>query len=362
MSFSAHAATPAADATPATDAAPTPGALGFQMPPEWAAQKAVWLSWPSNPALWPGHYEHVGPKFAEFAAAISRFEPVRINCAHPLQTLALRQLNEARADMSVVTLFDHATDDVWCRDHGPLFVKNAATGEVAVTDWEFRGWGGKFGATLDNQVPRRVADALGMRCFTTGFELEGGAIEINGAGQLLTTESVQNNPNRAAGRDDTAFRAALRDYLGAEEVLWLGGGLANDDTDGHIDNLARFFHAGGIVTAATSDRANPNYRALAENAARLRAMRGRDGRAFEIAELPLPEPFRMAERDLPPSYANFLIVNNGVLAPVYAQPSDDRALGVLREIFHGRRVVGIDCRVLLIEGGALHCLSQQEPA
>lgn len=340
----------------------TPAELGFSMPPEWAPQAAVWLSWPSNPALWPRHYELVGPKFAEFAAAISRFEPVRINCAAPLCPLALQQLQEARADLSVITLYDHPTNDVWCRDHGPIFVKNTATGEVAVSDWIFHGWGGKFEAALDNEVPRRVADALGLRRFETGFELEGGAIEANGAGQLLTTEAVQNNPNRAAGRDNAAFHAALRGTLGAEEILWLGGGLANDDTDGHIDNIARFFAPAGIVAAVEHDPAHPNHAPLQENLRRLRALRTRAGAPFDIVELPLPETFRLAGRDLPPSYANFLIVNDAILVPVYAQSGDDRALGILREIFPGRRIVGIDCRVLLIEGGALHCLSQQQPA
>jgi agmatine deiminase len=332
------------------------------MPPEWAPQAAVWLSWPSNPTLWPGHFDLVGPKFAEFAAAISRFEPVSINCAAPLQPLARRQLAEARADLAVVTLYDHPTDDVWCRDHGPLFVKNDGTGEIAVTDWRFHGWGGKFEASLDDQVPRRVADALGLRRFAYDFELEGGGIELNGTGQLLTTDAVQNNPNRAAGRDTAAFWEAVRGGLGVDEILWLKGGLANDDTDGHIDNIARFFKPDGLVAAVETDPAHPNYLSLQENLAALRNMRTRDGHAFDIVELPQPASFRLAGRDLPPSYANFLILNDAVLVPVYAQSGDDRALGILRELFPARKIIGLDCRVLLIEGGALHCLSQQQPA
>ncbi|MDR2862874.1 MAG: agmatine deiminase family protein [Puniceicoccales bacterium] len=335
---------------------------GFRMPAEWEPQAAVWLSWPSNPALWPGHFDLVAPKFAEFAAAISRFEPVCINCAAPLQAHARSCLNAARADLSVVTLYDHPTNDVWCRDHGPLFVKNDATGEVVVTDWVFHGWGGKFEASLDNAVPGRIAEALGLRRFAYDFELEGGGIELNGAGQLLTTEAVQNNPNRAAGRDDAAFTEALRGALGIDDILWLGEGLAHDDTDGHIDNLARFFSPEGIVAVVERDSAHPNHRPLQANLERLRAMRSRDGKAFDIVELPLPASFRLAGRDLPPSYANFLIVNGAVLAPVYAQTGDDRALGVLRELFPGREILGLDCRLLLIEGGALHCLSQQQPA
>ncbi len=340
----------------------SPRQQGFRMPAEWEPQSAVWLSWPSNSALWPGHFDLIPAKFAEFAAAISRFEPVRLNCAAPLQAAARQALNAARADLSVITFYDHPTNDVWCRDHGPLFVKNDATGEVALTDWQFHGWGGKFEAALDNQIPARIATALGMRRFAYDFELEGGGIEISGTGQLLTTEAVQNNPNRAAGRDDAAFAQALRDGLGIDEILWIGEGLANDDTDGHIDNLTRFFSPSGLLTVVEPDTSRPNHRPLQANRERLRALRTSAGSAFDIVELPLPEPFRLASRDLPPSYANFLIVNDAVIAPIYNQPGDDRALGILRECFPQRQVVGLDCRVLLIEGGALHCLSQQQPA
>ena len=334
----------------------SPRALGFRMPAEWEKQAATWLSWPSNRALWPGHYDLIPAKFAEFAAAISRFQPVRINAAGPLRAEAERELRAARADLSVIELTEIPTDDVWCR------VRDARTGEVALTDWEFHGWGGKFEASLDNQVPAAVARHLGMRRFAFPFELEGGGIEVSGDGLLLTTEAVQNNPNRAEGRDDAAFHAAIREGLAVDEILWIGEGLANDDTDGHIDNLARFVAPRRLVAVTESDPGSPNHRPLAENLARLRAMRLRDGSSLEVIELPLPAPIRLAGRDLPPSHANFLIVNDGVLVPTYGQRSDDTALGILREVFPGRKVVGIDCRVLLIEGGALHCLSQQQPA
>lgn len=339
----------------------SPRELGFRMPAEWEPQEAVWLSWPSNEALWPGHYELIPPKFAEFAAAISRFEKVRINVRAAAQPAVRKLLNAARADLSVVELFDHPTDDVWCRDHGPLFVKNDATGEVAVTDWQFHGWGGKFEASLDNRVPGRVAASLGLRRFTYDFELEGGGIELSGDGLLLTTECVQNNPNRATGRDDVAFHRALRDGLGVDELLWISHGLEDDDTDGHIDNLARFIRKDAIMAVVEEDKSSPNFAGIQANLEKLRALRTKSGRRFDIVELPLPEKFSLAGRDLPPSYANFLIVNDAVLVPVYAQDKDDRALGIIGEQFPGRKITPIDCRVLLIEGGALHCLSQQQP-
>jgi agmatine deiminase len=340
----------------------SPRQLGFRMPAEWEPQAATWLSWPSNRKLWPGHYDLIPAKFAEFAAAISRFQPVRINAAGALRAEAERELRAAKADLSVIELVEIATDDVWCRDHGPIFVKHAKTGEVALTDWEFHGWGGKFEASLDNQVPAKVATHLGIKRFAFPFELEGGGIEVSGDGLLLTTEAVQNNPNRAEGRDDAAFHAAIREGLAIDELLWIGEGLANDDTDGHIDNLARFVAPRTLVAVTESDTSSPNHLPLRENLRRLRETRLRDGGRLEIIELPLPKAIRLAERDLPPSHANFLIVNGGVLVPTYGQKSDDAALGILREAFPGRKVVGIDCRVLLIEGGALHCLSQQQPA
>ena len=332
------------------------------MPAEWEPQSATWLSWPSNTALWPGHYGLIPAKFAEFAAAISRFQPVKINAAGKLRAEAERELKAAKADLSVIELTDIATDDVWCRDHGPIFVKNDRTKELALTDWEFHGWGGKFEASLDNEVPAKVARHLGVRRFPFPFELEGGGIEVSGDGLLLTTEAVQNNPNRAEGRDDAAFHAAIRDGLAIDELLWIGEGLANDDTDGHIDNLARFVGPRTLIAVTETDPASPNFAPLQTNLRRLREMRVKGGQRLEVIELPLPRPIRLAGRDLPPSHANFLIVNDGVLVPLYGQASDDQAMGIVREAFPGRKVVGLDCRVLLIEGGALHCLSQQQPA
>ena len=340
----------------------SPRELGFRMPAEWERQSATWLSWPSNRKLWPGHYDLIPAKFAEFAAAISRFQPVRINASGALRTEAEKCLREAKADLSVIELVDIKTDDVWCRDHGPIFVKHKETGEVAITDWEFHGWGGKFEASLDNLVPEKIAQHLGMQRFSFPFELEGGGIEATGDGLLLTTEAVQNNPNRADGRDDAAFHAAIKGGLNINEILWIGEGLANDDTDGHIDNLARFIRTDTIVAVAEKNKLSPNFSPLQENLKRLRAMKTSAGSKFNVVELPLPEPIRLAGRDLPPSHANFLIVNDGVLVPLYGQASDDQAMGILRECFPGRKVIGIDCRVLLIEGGALHCLSQQQPA
>ena len=341
----------------------SPKAMGFRMPAEWEKQAAIWLTWPTNPELWPGYFEPLLEQYAAFAAKISHFQPVRFNCAAGvLEAQARKYLEAAKADMSVIEFFDHPANDVWCRDHGPLFVKNDATGEVAVTDWIFNGWGGKFTANLDNGIPACIARSLGMKRFAYDFELEGGGIELSGDGLLLTTECVQKNPNRASGRDDDAFEKAIKSGLSVNEILWISNGLANDDTDGHIDNLARFVAPRTIVAVSENDASKPNYAPLKKNLEQLHAMRTPEGGSFEIIELPMPEPFSLAGRDLPPSYANFLILNDAVIVPAYGQANDSRAQGILSEVFPGRKIVGLDSRLILIEGGSFHCLSQQQPA
>ena len=342
---------------------------GFRMPAEWTPQEAVWLSWPvDDPRHWGGaKRDLIHGKFAEIAAAVSRFEPVRIN-APGSEHAAIRSLcNRAKAVPERVELFDHPHNDVWCRDHGPIFVKHGDSGETAVTDWGFNAWGGKFPPfDLDDSIPRQIATALGKRVFDGGMILEGGAIEVNGAGQLLTTEAVLLNPNRNPhlGRDEIEQR--LRDGLGVKEILWLEKGIEGDDTDGHIDDLARFVDEETILACVETDATSPNRAVLENNLARLRSFGGPRGRAFEVVEIPLPEACEVPGWRLPvlpASYVNFLIVNGGVLVPTFRQHrNDDRALGMIRELFPGREVAGIDCLDLVEEGGTLHCISQQQPA
>ena len=339
------------------------------MPPEWAPQDAVWLSWPVDDARhWGGaKRDLIWEKFAEIAAAISRHAVVRINAAAEAHRAVAAACNRALAVPERIEIFAHPHNDVWCRDHGPIFVKHRATGEVAVTDWEFNAWGGKFPPwDLDNAIPGRIAEALGMRRFAGGMILEGGAIEVNGAGHLLTTEAVLLNPNRNPQLDRGQIEQLLRDGLGVAEILWLARGIEGDDTDGHIDDLARFIDERTIVACVERDARSPNHRVLADNLARLRTFPAPGGGPFEVVEIPLPDACAVPGWRLPllpASYVNFLIVNDGVLVPTFRQPkNDDRALGMLRELFPGRRVHGIDCLDLVEEGGTLHCISQQQPA
>jgi agmatine deiminase len=342
---------------------------GFAMPPEWAPQEAVWLSWPVNdPRHWGGaKRETIISKFAEIAAAISRFEPVRINASEAEHSRIAMVCNRAHAVPERVQLFDHSHDDVWCRDHGPIFVKNSTTGEVAVTDWEFNAWGGKFPPwDQDNAIPGRIAESLGLRCFKNHMILEGGAIEVNGAGQLLTTEAVLLNPNRNPTLRREQIETHLCDALGVSEILWLKQGIVGDDTDGHIDDLARFIDSQTILACVDRRPGSPNRQILEDNLARLRSFLGPNGKTFEVLEIPLPEACAVPGWRLPllpASYVNFLIVNGGVLVPTFRQgKNDDHALGMIRELFPDREIVGIDCLDLVEEGGTLHCISQQQPA
>jgi agmatine deiminase len=253
------------------------------------------------------------------------------------------------------------TNEPWCRDHGPVFV--VRDGEVAVVDWGYNAWGGKYPPyDRDDAVPRQVAALLGLRAFHPGIVMEGGSLDVNGRGTLLTTESCLLNPNRNPTLDRAAIEQRLGDYLGVRHVIWLGDGIAGDDTDGHVDDITRFVAPDTIVTAVEEDPADENHRPLQENLARLRAARDQDGRPFTILELPMPRPVEREGQRLPASYANFYIGNAVVLVPTFGDPNDARATALLGRCFPSRRIVGVDCRDFVWGLGAFHCATQQQPA
>ncbi len=334
------------------------------MPAEWEPQEAIWLSWPHKRASWPRHFRPIPYKFAEIVTHISRRQQVRINLAPPLQKRARQLLAKAGADLSRVTFYDHPTDDAWCRDHGPIFVKNDRTGEVALTDWKYNAWGGKYPPfERDNRIPPSIGAALGLRRFEKAMVLEGGSIDVNGAGLLLTTEACLLNPNRNPDLTKAQIEQTLRDYLGVEHILWLGDGIVGDDTDGHIDDLSRFFSADGIVTVVERNRRDKNHALLQENLERLHSLRTPAGKKFKIVELPMPQAAYCDGQRLPASYANFLVINGAVLMPAFRQPKRDAAAAeILAACFPDREIVPIDCLELVWGLGTLHCLSQQQPA
>jgi agmatine deiminase len=344
--------------------AQTPAQLGFRMPAEWEPQTAIWLSWPHKRASWPGQFRPIPYVFAGIVTQISRFEEVRINCAAALQPRAKRLCAKAGADMTKVTFYDHPTNDAWCRDHGPIFVRNDQTREIAVTDWVHTAWGGKYPPyDLDNTIPPLVAKKLKLRRFENDMVLEGGSIEVNGGGLLLTSEQCLLNKNRNPHLTREQIEQNLRDYLGVKTVLWVGEGIVGDDTDGHIDDITRFYRADGFITCVESNRRDPNHKLLAENLERLRGFRTPQGKKFSVVELPMPKPFAFQGQQVPASYANFLIINGAVLVPTFRQKKRDaEACAIIGGCFPGREIIPIDCYELIWGLGTLHCISQQQPA
>jgi agmatine deiminase len=289
---------------------------------------------------------------------------VRINCAAALQPRAKKLCAQAGADVARVTFYDHPTNDAWCRDHGPIFVKHRQTGEVALTDWMHNAWGGKYPPyDLDNEIPPAIGRALGLRRFEKSMVLEGGSIDVNGKGLLLTTEQCLLNANRNPHLTRADIERALKDYFGVRKILWLGEGIEGDDTDGHIDDITRFFRADGVITCVERNRRSPNHRILAENVERLQGFCTMQGKPLDIVELPMPAPVVIKGQAVPASYANFLLINGAVLVPTFQQKRRDAvACGIIGECFPGREVIAIDCAELIWGLGTLHCLSQQQPA
>lgn len=347
----------------------TPAQFGFYMPAEWSPQTATWLSWPvDDPRHWGGAKQAViWKKFAEIASAISRFQIVRINAPGAAHQAITAACNSSKTDLGHLELFDHPNNDVWCRDHGPIFLKHRGTGEIAIADWEFNAWGGKFAPwDLDNSIPARIAESLSLRRFEGGMILEGGAIEINGQGQLITTEAVLLNPNRNKHISRAETEQRLRDTLGVSEILWLRQGIEGDDTDGHIDDLARFTAPQIILACEEPDTSSPNHAPLVDNMDRLKNFLSPSGKPYDIIPIHLPQACEVPGWRLPilpASYVNFLILNHAVLVPTFRQKkNDDRATGIIRELFPDRTIIPIDCLDLVQEGGTLHCISQQQPS
>ena len=266
--------------------------------------------------------------------------------------------------MSRVKFYDHPTNDVWCRDHGPIFVKHQKTGEVALTDWHYNAWGDKYPPyDLDNKIPASVARKLKLRRFVNDMVLEGGSIEVNGNGVLLTSEQCLLNENRNPQLSKAQIERILKDYLGVKTILWVGDGIIGDDTDGHIDDITRFYKEDGFITCVEPQQLDPNHRILAENLQRLREFRTAKGKSYDIVELPMPRPFAFQGQRVPASYVNYLVINGAVLVPQFRQPKrDTQAREIIGQCFTDREIIGIDCYHLIWGLGTLHCISQQQPA
>lgn len=357
----------------------TPRELGYRMPAEWHPHAATLMHWPSNRETWPGErLRRVEQVYGRILTALSRHEPVHLLASDgETEERGREVLARFPADHGRIHWHRRRVNDVWARDCGPIFVRRApdeSTGgevagrsappEYAVTDWEYNAWGGKYPPWGDdNELPRWFAGRFGLPRFEAGMVLEGGSIETDGEGTLITTESVLLNPNRNPGLDRSQIEAKLRDFLGVEKIIWLKEGLAGDDTDGHVDDLARFLGPGTLLTM-TAEEGSPNHDALAENLEILRSSTDARGRPFRIETLPLPET-RIAgttvdgSAHVPASYANFYIANGVLLLPLHDARSDARAAELLARYFPGREIAGIPCGDLVWGQGSIHCVTQQ---
>jgi agmatine deiminase len=335
------------------------------MPAEWEPHRGTWLSWPHKEASWPGKFGPVPGVFAAMVRALADREEVHINVAGPAMEASVRTLlADAGADTGNVFFHMNPTNDAWCRDHGPIFVQRAVDGrgEQAVVDWGYNAWGGKYPPyDLDDAIPTRIAAELGVPVFEPGIVMEGGSIDVNGRGTLITTEACLLNPNRNPELDRETIEGYLRDYLGVRRILWLGDGIAGDDTDGHVDDLTRFVDERTVVTVVEQDPGDENYEPLQENLERLRGMIDQDGQPLRVVTLPMPRRLEHDGQRLPASYANFYIANGLVLLPTYDPPRDEEARATLQTVFPGRDVLGIDCTDLVWGLGAFHCVTQQWP-
>jgi agmatine deiminase len=350
----------------------TPAALGFRMPAEWEPHEATWIAWPHNRTDWPGKIVPIHWVYGEIVRKVASGEIGRIlvnSKAHEAQ--ACRLLTRVGVDLARVEFFHFPTNRGWTRDCGPWFVRRAGRrSEVAIVRFRFNAWARYPDWQQDDQVPERAAQALGCRLFRATYKgreivLEGGSIDVNGRGTLLTTEeclldtSVQGR-NPGLGRE--AIEAVFRHVLGVTNILWLGKGIAGDDTHGHIDDICRFVNPRTVVLCHEENPHDANYRLLEENYERLQGMRLEDGSEIEVVRLPMPEPLYFDGQRLPASYANFYISNAVVLMPTFNDPKDRIALGILAELFPDRPVVGIHAVDLVWGLGTIHCLTQQQPA
>ena len=362
--------------------------LGYHMPPEWSPHRGTWLSWPHRESSWPGKFEAVPVVFARMVRELASHEEVHINVTGPEMEEEVRALLQDQGIASLVSsravepstrraaeppsrrarvFFHHnPTNDACCRDHGPCFIHRVVDDgkrEEAIVDWGYNAWGGKYPPfDADDAIPTLVGEELGIPVFHPGIVMEGGSLDVNGAGTLLTTESCLLNPNRNPTLGKAEIERYLKDYLGVTHILWLGDGIAGDDTDGHIDDLSRFTDASTIVTVVEPDPRDVNHAPLAENLARLKAMRDQDGRPFRIVTLPMPPPLYYDDQRLPASYANFYIANDIVLMPAYDPKTDAIARATLQQLLAPRQVIPLDSVDLVWGLGSFHCVTQQWPA
>lgn len=341
----------------------TPRQLGYRMPAEWAPHTATWLAWPHNRDTWPAQLAEVRRVWAQMIGAIAQSEQVNLLVNDRDADAEVKAFLQAEGAWSErVVLYQIPTVDVWIRDYGPTFLTGQGGG-LAFNDWIYNGWGLKYESyEADDRVAKEIAKLLRVPVFEPGVVLEGGSIDVNGEGICLTTEQCLLNPNRNPHLSKAEIEGLLKDYLTVDQVIWLEEGIAGDDTDGHIDDLARFVNSTTVVCILGSNERDEDYERLRDNYERLVGSRDRAGKKLNVVPFPTPEPLVVEGTRLPASYANFYIANTVVLVPTFDQPNDEKALSILADLFPGRQVIGIPCAAVVYGLGAIHCVTQQQPA
>ena len=345
---------------------PTPKELGYYFPAEFAPHDATWLSWPHKEASWPGKLHTIYPAYSRFIKELALSEPVFINVNdEAMKAFATKCLQEAGANLERIYFCLHPTNDAWCRDHGPAFLINPQAKEhkKVVVDWNYNAWGGKYPPfDLDDVIPTCIAKHYNIPVYYPGIIMEGGSVEFNGKGTILTSTACLLNPNRNPHLDQAAIENYLIHYYGAEQILWIDEGIAGDDTDGHIDDTVRFVNEDTVLAVIEEDKSDENYELLQENLKQLKAMRLLSGKQLNIIELPMPDAVVFEDQRLPASYANFYIANSIVAVPTFQCDKDEKALRIIQDNFPTRQVIGIDSTDIIWGLGSFHCLSQQEPS
>lgn len=347
----------------------TPVSLEYTIPAEWELHSATQMHWPSNRDTWPGErLQRVEQVYLNIIKVLHTREPIHLFVKDENTRDYVLDLFEERGfNLQKIIFHIQPINDVWARDCGPIFVRRTEDEQdtFAITDWEYNAWGGKYlPFDDDNRLPSYIASRFGLKRFTPNMVLEGGSIETNGEGVLLTTESVLLNPNRNPGLSKKQIEQRLKNYLGVEQIIWLKGGLAGDDTDGHVDDISRFLNEGTILTMTMDDPDDVNYLTLEVNLELLKRARDLHGNSFSIETLPLPETKIEGttvdgSEYVPASYANFYVANGVVLVPVYDERYDEEALELFRSYFPDRQVIGIPCADLVWGQGSIHCITQQ---
>lgn len=331
----------------------------FRLPAEWEPHEATWLAWPHEKTDWPGKFAPIPWIYCQMVRHLARVEKVRILVLDDaMERSVQRMLRQSDVNLAAVEFFQHETNRSWTRDFCPLFAKTKA-GEVWITNWRFNGWAKYSNSAEDDATPAKIGEWLDLKVWETGLVLEGGSIDVNGAGKLLTTEEClldEETQARNPGLGRRGYEKAFLEWFGVRETIWLHKGIVGDDTHGHVDDLARFTDAQTVVTVVEQDRSDPNYDLLRENFGLLKARRD-----LRVATLPMPEPVEFAGQRLPASYANFYIANKLVLAPTFTDKNDRVALNTLQKLFPDREVVGIPCRDFVLGLGTLHCATMQQP-